>query len=192
MPKKRSPKRPSGPRKRGSQRGRTPHGISAKRTKTGDAWTLVHPKCVRERAEDMQEVREIIEAGELDVAIDELRWLLGSCSEFIEAHELLAELTIRADNNVPLARGHFGFGYHLGLRALQRASMPTPVPYRLPANQALFHCGRGLVWCLCRLEKQEMAREVVEQLVAMDPSDPLELKAMFDSLQTGDLPIVEL
>ena len=31
-------------------------------------------------------MREIVAAGELDIAIDELRWLVGGCSEFIEAH----------------------------------------------------------------------------------------------------------
>ena len=60
--------------------------------RTGDGWVLVHPRCARDRADDLEEVREMVEAGELDVAIDELRWLVGGCSEFIEAHALLGRV----------------------------------------------------------------------------------------------------
>ena len=37
-----------------------------------------------------------------------------------------------------------------------------------------------------------MAEEVVDQLVKLDPADPLALRAMLDELRTGGLPIVEL
>ncbi len=36
----------------------------------------------------------MIEAGEMDVALDELRWLLSGCGEFIAAHVLLGKVGV--------------------------------------------------------------------------------------------------
>jgi tetratricopeptide (TPR) repeat protein len=158
----------------------------------GRGWLLVHPRGARDRTEDLDEVREMIEAGELDIAIDELHWLLSGCSELIEAHLLLGELALAADDDVPLARGHFGAAYQLGVTALRRAGMPSPLPYSHPANKAFFEAGRALAWCLAKLDKLSMAEEIVEVLLKLDPTDPLRLRAMLDDLRTGGLPIVEL
>lgn len=134
----------------------------------------------------------MIAAGELDIAVDELRWLVEGCSEFLAAHCLLGELALEADGDVALARGHFGAAYQLGLQALRRANTPMPLPYKQPANRPLFEAGQGLAWCLAKLGKLPLAQEVVDQLLKLDPGDPLELRAMLDELQSGGLPIVEL
>ena len=117
---------------------------------------FVHPRGARERAEDLEEVREMVESGETEVAVDELRWLVGDCSEFIEAHALLGELAL-ARGDYALARGHFGFAVQLGLKALQRAKVSGPVPYSQPANRAFFEAGRGLVTSLVKLGMIEKA-----------------------------------
>src|SRR5215475_15318245 len=90
-------------------------GLSLRRSTDGKSWVFVHPPCVRERAEDLEEVQLMIEAGEVDVALDELRWLLSDCSEFIAAHVLLGDVA-RDMNDLPLARAHYGAGYQLGLQ----------------------------------------------------------------------------
>jgi hypothetical protein len=136
---------------------------------------LVHPRCARDRAEDLEEVRAIIEAGETDVARDELRWLLADCSEFVAAHVLLGELAV-AEGDLPLARGHYGAGYQLGLQTLRRAGMPKPLLYSQPANRSFYAAGRGLIECLRKLDKAPMADEIVATLLELDPSDPLKLK----------------
>lgn len=133
----------------------------------------------------------MIEAGEMDVAIDELRWLLSGCAEFIAAHVLLGELA-RATNDVPLARGHYGAGYQLGLQTLRRAKMPKPVLYAQLANQPFFEAGQGLAWSLESLGKPQMAEEVVSTLVELDASDPLQLKLMLDEMRSGGVPVVEI
>ncbi len=152
---------------------------------------FVHPRCVRDRAEDLEEVQAMIDAGETDVAFDELRWLLSGCSEFIAAHALLGDLA-QAAGDLPLARGHYGAGYQLGLQTLRRANLPKPLLYSQPANQPFFEAGRGLILSLEKLGKREMAEEVVRALVEFDPSDPLRLRAMFDELRSGGAPIVDL
>ncbi len=143
---------------------------------------LSHPRCVRERAEDLDEVRSMIDAGETDIAIDELRWLVDGCREFIEAHCMLGELVLLENNDTALARGHFGYAYQLGLTALRRAKNPTPLPYRLPANQAFFEAGKGLASCLGQLDKTTMAIETLQQLLDCDPTDPLGLQEMLANL----------
>lgn len=133
----------------------------------------------------------MVDAGEHEIALDELRWLLADCPENMAAHVLLGELAAEA-GDFPLARGHYGAGYQLGLQTLRRAGMPKPLLYAQPANKAFFEAGRGLVGSLEKLGKSAMADEIVATLVELDPSDPLRLRAMVDALRTGGAPIVSL
>jgi hypothetical protein len=166
--------------------------VGVRRSADGRGWVLVHPRGVRDRAEDLEEVREMVAAGETDVAIDELRWLVGGCSEFIEAHALLGELAL-SGNDLALARGHFGVAVQLGLKALQRAKASGgPLPYSQPANQPFFEAARGLLECLAALKLFDKAEDVVANVVKLDPSDPVELRKLLDEARTGGLPIVDL
>lgn len=166
--------------------------LSVRRAKSGNGWVLIPPRAARDCADDLDEVRAMIEAGETDIAIDELRWLLGACHELLEAHFLLGKLAVEIDRDLPLARGHFGLGYQLGLKALRKAKRPTPVPALHPANRIFFDCGRGLVWCLHQLGKSAMALEVVEQLLQLDPDDPFGLGGWVDEIKTGRMPILNV
>ena len=58
------------------------------------------------------------------MAIDELRWLLEVCRDMIEAHFLLGKLAVEAEHDVPLARGHFGYAYQLGVKAPRPRRQP--------------------------------------------------------------------
>ncbi len=133
----------------------------------------------------------MIEAGELEVALDELRWLLSGCCEFIAAHVLLGDIA-RDTNDLPLARAHYGAGYQLGLQTLRRAKMPKPVLYSQLANQSFFEAGRGLVWALEKMSKPQMADEVMNTLVELDPSDPLQVRLLLDELRSGGAPVIDL
>jgi len=140
-----------------------------------DAWELVFPPGVLRRNEDMEEVRAMLDAGEIDIAVDELRWLLSGCRDLLEAHRLLGEIAL-ADDDLPLARAHFGYAYEMGLEAIRQASDFTGrLPYARPANQAFLEAGKGLSLALQRLGDTAAAGRVVQQLLALDPSDPLSL-----------------
>jgi hypothetical protein len=167
-------------------------GVGIERAASGQTWILVHPACVRECADDLEEVRAMIAAGEADVAIDELRWLLETCRDMIEAHYLLGKLAVEAQQDLTLGRAHFGYGFQLGAKALDRAGHPSPLSPLHPANRPFFDAGRGLAWCLAELGLPDKAREVIERLRSCDPSDPLNLAAWLDELNTGGRPIVEL
>ena len=134
----------------------------------------------------------MIAEGETRIAIDELRWLVDGCRDMIQAHCLLGRLAVEVDRDLLLARGHFGFGYELGMRALKRKKLPIPVPADHPANRPWFDAGRGLAWCLHELDKSSMALEVLEQLLACDPSDLLGLKSWIDQIELGDRKVVTL
>jgi hypothetical protein len=119
----------------------------------------------------------MIAAGEHEIARDELRWLLEGCSDNIAAHELLGELALQEDD-IPLARGHFGYAYQIGMKAFRQAGMPAPLMIESPANQAFYSAGKGLVHCLIKLDKRDLAADVVEFLLHCDPRDPLNLRGM--------------
>ncbi|MEX2168149.1 MAG: hypothetical protein WD851_02475 [Pirellulales bacterium] len=190
---KRKPKKPArGDKFGGKGRPSAGDGVSVRRHPSGKGWLLVHPRAARQRAEDLEEVREMIAAGELEIAVDELRWLLSGCSEFMEAHVLLGQLAIEKDNDLPLARGHYGFAYQLGIQTLQRAGKASPLPYEFPANRPFYEAGRGLAWCLEKIGQTALADEVVKKLQELDLTDPLQVRAMLDDLRSGGLPIVEL
>jgi hypothetical protein len=154
--------------------GRSAQEIRLRQTREG--WELIHPRCAIDRADDIEEVQAIVAGGEIDIARDEILWLIDSCREFIDAHKLLGELAY-AEGDVKLARGHFGYAFRLGQDAIRRAGNPRPVPYSLPANQAFHESGKALALCLMQLDRREMANEVVEQLVSYDPIDPLGVRA---------------
>ena len=166
--------------------------VGVERARSGQGFTLTHPRAARDAAEDLEEVRTMIAAGENDVAIDELRWLVSACPDMIEAHYLLGKLAVEADHDLPLARGHFGVGYQLGAKALARTGGPMPLSALHPANRPFYDAGRGLAWCLNELGRPEMAIEVVEHLLRCDPLDPLGLKGWIDEIGTGGAPLVQL
>ena len=153
--------------------------VRARKLKGEEGWELVHPRCARDRDEDLEEVRKMLEAGEIDVAVDECRWLLGGCSDCLEAHRILGEIAL-SENDLPLARGHFGYAYRLGAKALAEAHCQGPLPYRLPANRSFLESAKALASCLHQLGKGEMAGEVVAFVLQCDPSDPLGVKRLAD------------
>ena len=125
------------------------------------------------------------------------RWMSsGGCWRFVARcwlpHFLLGKVAVEVNNDIPLGRGHFGAGYQLGLQAWRRAGQPIPVAALHPANRVFFDCGRGLAWCLHNLQMTPLAIEVVEQMLALDPSDPLALNGWLDEMRTEGKQIVEL
>lgn len=117
----------------------------------------------------------MIEADEIDIAIDELRWLLNGCSDFIDAHKTLGELAL-LEQDIPLARGHFGYAYQIGKRAMDAGGCRGPLPYRLQNNQAFHEAAKGLAYCLKHLEKGDLLVDLVETISRCDPSDPLAVR----------------
>jgi hypothetical protein len=139
---------------------------------------LVYPASVQRREEDMEEVRAMLDAGEIDVAVDELRWLLSGCRALLEAQKLLGEFAL-ADNDLPLAQAHLGYAVEMGLAAIRgEKGFTGPLPYCRAANQPLFEAGKGLAWCLQQQGDTRAAADIIRQLLELDPSDPLGLKTM--------------
>lgn len=171
QPSRRKKSAPGAPPRAGSQVA-DDATVRARQLLGEEAWELVPPRCAAARQDDLDEVRKMIDAGELEVATDECRWLLEGCTDCLDAHRMLGEIALEIDD-LPLARGHFGYAYRLGAKALDDAGVSGPLPYRLPANQSFFEAAKGLVWCLVKLDKPELAAEVVARITRCDPADPL-------------------
>jgi tetratricopeptide (TPR) repeat protein len=148
-----------------------------------DAWELVYPPSVLRRREDMEEVRAMLDAGEIDVAVDELRWLLSGCRELLDAHKLLGEVAL-ADGDLSLARAHFGYAYQMGEEALRQASGFTgPLPYAREANQPFLEAGKGLAYCLEQQGDRAAALQVARRLLELDPSDSVKVGEWMESVE---------
>ncbi len=143
-----------------------------------EAWELVYPPGVLRRKEDMEEVRAMLDAGEIDVAVDELRWLLSGCRALLEAQKLLGEIAL-AQSDLPLAEAHLGHAYEMGLAAIRgEKGFTGPLPYALAANQPFFEAGKALASCLRQQGEARSAAAAVRRLLELDPSDPLGLKEL--------------
>lgn len=126
----------------------------------------------------------MLEAGELEIARDELRWLLEDCSDFVDAHHLLGEMAV-ADGDYPLARGHFGYVHRVCTAALPGGKLTGTLPYALPGNRLFYESCRALAYCLKELNLTAQALELLDELRRLDPSDPLDLHAAWESWTHG-------
>lgn len=114
----------------------------------------------------------MVEAGETEIARDELVWLLADCPDFLDAHVQLGLIALE-ENDPKLARGHFGRAYELAIKALEAAGGPQPVPYALDGNKAFFQAAKGLVHCLVEMGRKQSAADVCRRIAPLDPADPL-------------------
>ena len=195
MPGDRPHKRRSKPKTKqggkGKRGGGSSSGVSVRKLGSG-GWVLVHPRAAVQRFEDLEEVRLMIDAGEFEVAVDELRWLLSGCSELMAAHVMLGELALEMGPDIKLARGHFGFAYQLGEKALRKANVAAQLSASQPANRPLFEAARGLAWCMEKLDRPQTADEIIATTRRLDSSDPLGIAELIDDLRSGGLPVIGL
>jgi hypothetical protein len=150
--------------------------VSVVRREDG-TWEFKEPRCANARREDMEEVQQMIDAGETEIALDELRWLLSGCQDFMAAHRVLGDLAMET-GDLKLARGHYGYAYQIAMQAIDRAGGVQSLPFCSETNRTFWESARGLVQCLGKLGKPGMQRDVIQHLLAIEPSDPLQLKGL--------------
>lgn len=143
----------------------------------GKAWEFVQPRCARRRREDIDEVEAMLAAGEIDIAHEELVWLLSECPDFLDAHVHLGLIALEAEDP-KLARGHFGRAYELCLKSLEASGEPRPVPYSLPGNRPFFEAAKGLVHCLLATGRRATAQTICRRLAGLDSDDPLGIQRL--------------
>lgn len=155
----------------GRPRGKPPavKGLLRLRRLDGNRYALLKPVCAFEREEDLDEVRSMIAGGEPEIARDELLYLVADCRAFLEAHNILGELALE-DEDIALARGHYGFAYELGLESIGsdfRGLLPADREY----NREFFLAGRGLARCLIARGERNEGKGVLERLAVLDPRE---------------------
>jgi hypothetical protein len=108
---------------------------------------LIHPKKVDETREDYEEGMELWKEGDPESARDALRYALSACHANLWAHVALGRIALADFRDPTLARGHFGYAFELGQRALPR-DFAGRLPADRPANQPFYEALDGLVECL--------------------------------------------
>jgi hypothetical protein len=136
-------------------------GIGLRRVE-GDVFELVHPRCVQEMWPDYEEGLEIWKAGEVEEARDALRFALQGCGDNIWVHVALGRIALEANNDPTLARGHFGYGYELALKAIP-AEFAGRLPRSRSANRPFFAALDGLIACHQALGQDAIARELSDK-----------------------------
>lgn len=121
-------------------------GAITLRTLADGAFELVHPRCVEERFEDLDEGLEIWRAGEPEEARDALRFALEGCGDNLFIHIVLGRIALESFRDPALARGHFGYAFDLVFQAIPR-DFTGRVPADRPANRPLYDAIEGLARC---------------------------------------------
>jgi len=155
-------------------------GLTRREQPGGQAvWELSHPRCSRQRKDDLEEVEAMLAGGESEIARDELVWLLSECPDFLDAHVQLGLIALE-DGDPKLARGHFGRAYELVLRAIDAAGVKGPLPYTLEANRVFFEAAKGLAHTLVSTGRGSMARDLLRRTLQLDPSDTLGIRGVVE------------
>ena len=103
--------------------------------------------------EDYEEGMELWKEGDPESARDALRYALSACHENLWVHVALGRIALAEFRDPTLARGHFGYAFELGERAIPRDFTGRLAPER-PANRPFFEAIEGLVECLEALGQQ--------------------------------------
>jgi len=135
--------------KRGPAPPRRAGGLHLRRV-NGNDFELTHPSCVAEMELDYEEGLELREAGDPEAARDALRYALQGCGDNIWVHVALGRIALEDFNDPGLARGHYGYAFELGQRALP-AGFGGRMPRDRPANRPFFEALEGLANCYERL-----------------------------------------
>jgi tetratricopeptide (TPR) repeat protein len=180
------PRKSGGPQGKSGKNKPVRRAIGALEVKSlgGNRFVFVAPECALDRDLDLAEAIEMRAGGEFEIARDELLYLVGDCRGFLEAYLQLAELALE-DEDIALAKGHFGFAYEQGLEILPqnfRGQLPCQEGY----NAHFFAAGRGLARCLIARREPVKAREVLEQLLKFDPTEP-QAKSLLEQLDEWKL-----
>lgn len=154
-----------------SSKSNTRYGVVVRRN--AGFCELVVPKQVRERDEDLEEVRKMLDAGEVDIAVNELRWLLVDCHDFLEAHYLLGKIALE-EQDLDLAGVHLEMAYRIGLDAMP-SRRTVPLRHNRAANAVFFRAAMAYAQSLVKSGKPEEAKAVRDQLLQLDPTVPLPL-----------------
>ncbi len=127
-------------------------GIGLSRLASGD-FELVHPRKVEETQEDYAEGIELWNEGDVESARDALRYVLSACHANLRAHVALGRIALCEFRDPALARGHFGYAFELGKRALPGDFSGRLAPDR-PANRPFYEALDGLLESLHALGEQ--------------------------------------
>jgi len=140
--------------------GKPKGGLRLKRLDDRD-FALDHPKCIHEMELDYEEGIELRREGDPEGARDALRFALQGCGDNMWVHCALGWIALEDFNDPSLARGHFGYGFELALKAIPR-DFDGRLPREHTANRPLYDAIDGLILCYEKLGRPDHAEELRE------------------------------
>jgi hypothetical protein len=132
-------------------RGRGSIGLA--RLEDGD-FELVHPHKVDELEPDYEESIELWKAGDPESARDALRYTLAACHDNMWVHVALGQIALGEFRDPALARGHFGYAFELGQRALP-AGFRGRLARERRRNRPFYDAIEGLIQCFVALGRPQ-------------------------------------
>lgn len=133
-------------------------GLGLKRV-GGNEFELTHPRCVPEMELDYIEGVELRREGDPEGARDALRYALQGCGDNLWVHVALGWVALEDFRDPTLARGHFGYGFELGRRAIP-ADFSGRLPLQRPSNRPFYDAIDGLIACYTALDQADKAAEL--------------------------------
>ena len=105
-------------------------------------WELVHPRSVRDRAEDLEEVRSMIDARRGGDRHRGAPLALGWLHRFYRGSQ--DPRRVGPDGGrLQACPAHFGYAWDIGIAALPDRGLSGPLAYERPAESAVFRSGQG-------------------------------------------------
>jgi len=125
----------------------------------GQAFDLVHPRCVEEARLDYEEGLELWKAGDPEEARDALRYALQACGDNLWVHVALGRIALQEFKDPDLARGHFGYAVELVRRSIAEG-FSGKLPRDRRSNRPFFDAVDGLATCLRALGRDQDAEQL--------------------------------
>jgi hypothetical protein len=153
---KRHAKRPAGARR--TQNKKKTGGLGLRRIGR-DEFELVHPRCIHEMELDYAEGIELWRAGDPEAARDALRYALQGCGDNLWVHVALGQIALNEFRDPALARGHFGYAFELGSRAIG-TGFNGRLPREREPNRPFYEAIEGLIRCYEALSRRTEVEEL--------------------------------
>ncbi len=152
-------------------------GLTVRRVPGEDAWELALAAAMRLAAATWSRSAPMLAAGGLT-------WPSTSCDGFstaatrlVEAHQLLGEIALNGGGRSRTGPRPPGLRIRTGCESPSSRRGGCRLPFNRPNNQPFFKLAAAAArWH--RLGDRQTAGEIVNRLLALDPSDPLDVKSV--------------
>ncbi len=119
---------------------------------------------------DYEDAIELWKAGDPESARDALRYVLSASRDNLWVHSALGGIALES-RDFALARGHYGYAFELGIRAIPRG-FQSRLPRDRAANRPFYEALEGLAKSLDGLGKSQDAQALRAEGRSLETGTP--------------------